>query len=216
MMDRQQISQVVHIVDDDEAVRDALSMLMESVGIACKTYADALVFLASEFDFLSGCVILDIRMPRMGGLECQEKLAARGCHLPIIFITGHGDVPMAVEAMKRGAVDFIQKPFRDQELLDRVQRVLQANADARNAMAESAAAHARFRLLTPRERDILQRIVSGDANKAIAIDLSISERTVEIHRAKVMAKMQANSLAELVRMAITIESTAASAVAADF
>jgi FixJ family two-component response regulator len=153
-------------------------------------------------------MVLDIRMPGMSGLELQQELVARHSLLPIIFITGHGDVPMAVEAMQAGAVDFIQKPFRDQDLLDRINQALEKDALGRRMLAERAQIHRRRETLTPREREVLAMIVAGKANKVIAGDLNLSQRTVEIHRARVMEKMGAHSLAHLVRMAMQVESEA--------
>jgi FixJ family two-component response regulator len=149
--------------------------------------------------------VLDIRMPGMSGLELQQELITRHSLLPIVFITGHGDVPMAVEAMQAGAVDFIQKPFRDQDLLDRINQALEKDAQGRRMLAERALIHRRLQTLTPREREVLTMIVAGKANKVIAGDLNLSQRTVEIHRARVMEKMGAHSLAHLVRMTMQVE-----------
>jgi two-component system, LuxR family, response regulator FixJ len=194
----------VFIVDDDTAVRDALKFLLRSVGHPVETYASALDFLDAYRDDRPGCLVLDIRMPGMSGLELQEKLVERRSILPIIFITGHGDVPMAVEAMQSGAMDFIQKPFRDQDLLDRINQGLEKDAAMRASIKELNSIRERLASLTPREREVMDLVVHGKANKVIAGDLDLSQRTVEIHRARVMEKMQAASLAHLVRMVIEI------------
>ena len=194
------LESTIFIVDDDGAVRDSLEDLMDSVGYKTAAFASGVEFLAAFDPTQLGCLVLDIRMPVMSGLELQERLSERGSTLPIIFITGHGDVPMAVEAMRRGAVDFIQKPFRDQELLDQVNKAL---AQGMNEQRNSVAVHKlkqRLGQLTDRERQILNRVVEGQANKVIAIELNLSQRTVEAHRSHVMEKMQARSLADLVRM----------------
>ena len=190
----------VYIVDDDQSIRHAMELLMRSVGLDYEIFHSADEFLDEHSNERAGCLVLDIRMPGMGGLELQQKLNESGSTLPIIFITGHGDVPMAVEAMQKGAVDFIQKPFRDQELLDRVREALQTDRERRNARAEKADIHARMQKLTNREREVLELVVTGKPNKVIAYELGVSQRTVEIHRARVMEKMQAKSLADLVRM----------------
>jgi FixJ family two-component response regulator len=196
---------VVHIIDDDEAVRDSLNMLLDSVDIANRQYDSAQAFLNSDFASSSGCIVLDIRMPGMSGMELQEKLNDMGVKLPIIFITGHGDIPMAVEAMKRGAIEFVQKPFREQELLDCINHALQMDSDRRLSDNEIEAVRRRVESLTPREKQVMEMIVEGKANKVIAFDLDLSQRTVEIHRAHVMEKMQTKSLAELVRMVMVAE-----------
>ncbi len=198
MTDKSQ--QIVHIVDDDEAVRDSLSLLLSSVGLQCRQYDSAHAFLESNFQQTTGCIVLDIRMPGMSGMDLHEKLNVMGCHLPVIFITGHGDIPMAVEAMKRGAVEFVQKPFREQDLLDCINRALQLDAGRRESTQEVDSIRGRLATLTPREQQVMEMIVDGKANKVIAFDLNLSQRTVEIHRAHVMEKMQTKSLAELVRM----------------
>lgn len=194
------LTQTVFVVDDDQAVRMALSLLIRSMGLAVETFESASAFLGTCDPERSGCLVLDIRMPGMSGLEMQEELNRRAIGLPVIFITGHGDVAMAVRAMKSGAVDFIEKPFNDQQLLDRVNKALDLDRNARAARAEHATLAARIELLSPREREVMERIVAGQANKVIAIELGLSERTVEIHRAKVMTKTGARSLAELVTM----------------
>ena len=192
----------VYIVDDDQAIRHAMELLMRSVGLDYQIFHSGDDFLASYTKDRAGCLVLDIRMPGLGGLELQEKLNEMGSTLPVIFITGHGDVPMAVEAMQKGAVDFIQKPFRDQELLDRVGEALKTDQELRSAREEQAEVQNRIDKLTNRERQVLDLVVTGKPNKVIAYELGVSQRTVEIHRARVMEKMQAKSLADLVRMHI--------------
>ena len=195
----------VFLVDDDEAVRDSMVLLMKSVGMTTETFPSAQEFLDAYDPDRPGCLLLDIRMPGMSGMELQEKLIERQANLPIIFITGHGDIPMAVEAMQRGAVDFIPKPFRDQDLLDRINQALEEDRKNRSALLEQDAVAKRLGQLTPRERQILELVVQGKANKVIAGELGVSQRTVEIHRARVMEKMGAKSLAHLVRMHIQIQ-----------
>jgi len=195
----------VHIVDDDEAVRDAIGMLLETVDIPYVAYPDALSFLEDADLENVNCLVLDIRMPGMSGLELQEKLTTMNVELPIVFITGHGDIPMAVEAMRRGAVDFLRKPFRDQELLDRIQEALSRDAQHRGQAADSEELKERVSDLTPREQEVFKRVAKGQANKVIAIELGISERTVEIHRSNVMQKTSSRSLADLVRLLIKLE-----------
>lgn len=190
----------VFIVDDDDAVRDSLEDLVDSVGLKAEIFASAQEFLAAYDPLRAGCLVLDIRMPGMSGLELQEKLGERQAVLPIIFITGHGDIPMAVEAMRRGAVDFIQKPFRDQDLLDRINSALAQGVGRREDMQEQRAIEERIHSLTRRERQVMEMVVEGKANKVIAIDLGLSQRTVEVHRANVMEKMRTKTLADLVRM----------------
>ncbi len=197
--------QTVFIVDDDEPVRGALQLLMKSVGHDAKTFATGNEFLASCGPEISGCLVLDIRMPGMSGLELQEKLHKQGVNIPIIFITGHGDVPMAVEAMKQGALEFLQKPFREQDLVDLVNQALEENENSHKLALQRTEIAPRIAKLTPRERQIMDMIVQGKANKVIAIDLGVSQRTVETHRTRIMRKMQAKSLAELVQMAVRLQ-----------
>lgn len=194
------LTQTVFVVDDDLAVRQSLALLIRSMGLTVEAFESAQALLAVCEPARAGCVVLDIRMPGMSGLELQEELYRRAIELPVIFITGHGDVAMAVRAMKLGAVDFIEKPFNDQHLLDRINQALEVDRAARAARAERATLVSRITLLSPREREVMDRIVAGQANKVIAIELGLSERTVEIHRAKVMTKTGARSLAELVTM----------------
>jgi FixJ family two-component response regulator len=195
------------VVDDDEAVRDSLGMLLESVGLEVELFGSATEFLDRFHTASPGCLVLDVRLPGMSGLELQKELAARGAELPIVFITGHGDVPMAVGAMQEGAVDFLEKPFKEQELLDRVSRALLESSRRRHLSGETSAIARRLETLTPRERQVLELVVEGAPNKVIASRLGASQRTIEIHRANVMKKMQADSLAQLVRMVMRLEQT---------
>jgi RNA polymerase sigma factor (sigma-70 family) len=192
----------VYIVDDDQSIRHAMEFLMRSVGIDYAIFHSGDDFLDKYSSDFAGCLLLDIRMPGLGGLELQEKLIEMGSTLPIIFITGHGDVPMAVEAMQKGAVDFIQKPFRDQELLERIGAAMQVDRERRSEQRLKADVLERISKLTKREKEVLDLVVTGKPNKVIAFELGVSQRTVEIHRARVMEKMQARSLADLVKMRI--------------
>jgi FixJ family two-component response regulator len=198
----------VFIVDDDEAVRDSLGLLLRSVGYRARCYGSAKDFLKAFDPRDYGCLVLDIRMPGMTGLELQKHLAEIGCNIPIVFITGHGDIPMAVEAVRQGAVDFLQKPFQDQELVDRIDDAMKQAAEQREGELERLEILDRIESLTAREKQVMGEVVLGKANKVIAGDLGVSQRTVEIHRARVMEKMQANSLAHLVRMVMVAESQA--------
>jgi two-component system response regulator FixJ len=195
----------VFVVDDDDAVRSSLKMLLKSVGRTVVDYPSATAFLAAYRFDRPGCLVLDIRMPGMSGLELQDQLNARGAIVPVIFISGHADVPMAVEAVQHGAFDFLQKPFRDQDLLDRVQAAIERDATNRRQLHELEALRKRLNSLTDREREVLDLVTQGKANKVMAGDLGVSQRTVEIHRARVMEKMEASSLAQLVRMMIVLE-----------
>lgn len=195
--------QTVFIVDDDAAIRFAMQALMDSVNLEHEIYSSADEFLENVAEQRPGCLVLDIRMPGLGGLELQEELIKRGNTLPIIFITGHGDVPMAVDAMQKGAVDFIQKPFRDQELLDRIRDALATDEERRERQQQHAKIKGRLDKLTNREREVFDLVVTGKPNKVIAYELGVSQRTVEIHRARVMEKMSAKSLADLVKMHMT-------------
>jgi len=197
--------ETVIVVDDDEAVRSSLRLLMKSVGLAVETYGSAADFLSAYNAAVPGCLVLDVRMPGMSGLELQEQLNLKGAIIPVIFVTGHGDVPMAVEAMQHGAFDFLQKPFRDQDLLDRIQRALATDRENRAQLTQKDQIRARLESLTPREREVLQLMTRGRPNKLMAADLGLSQRTIEIHRARVMEKMQAASLAQLVRMTLELE-----------
>ncbi len=194
----------VFIVDDDQEVRDAIKLLMVSVGLAAETYESAQDFLDRVNPLRCGCLVLDIRMKGMSGLDLQDRLALEEVHPPIIIITGHGDVPMAVRAVKAGAVDFIEKPFNDQLLLDAVHRAIEQDAERRGRASRLADIQTRVQRLTPRELEILDMVVAGKRNKVIAIDLDISQSTVEAHRAKVMEKMEAASLSDLMRMMLAL------------
>ncbi len=196
---------LVYLVDDDDAVRDSLGLLLRSIGLDCELYASALDFLEHYDPRRHSCLVADIRMPGLSGLELQQRLNELKSEVPIIFITGHGDVPMAVNAMKAGAADFIQKPFRDQDLIDRINQALERDRENRAGLKERDAIRRRMEQLTPREREVLDLVTQGKANKVIAGDLNVSQRTVEIHRARVMEKMGASSLAHLVRMVIEAE-----------
>ncbi len=192
--------QTVFIVDDDEAVRDSLEILCRSVGLKAETFASATAYLEAHDPDRAGCLVLDIRMPGMSGLQLQKRLEELGSPPPIIFITGHGDVPMAVGAIQRGAVDFIQKPFRDQDLLDRIQQALELDVERRRELHKRRELERRLERLTAREREVLDLVVAGNPNKVVAGELGLSQRTVEIHRSHVMEKMEVESLAELVRL----------------
>jgi two-component system, LuxR family, response regulator FixJ len=194
----------VYIVDDDDGMRRALDTLLSTVGYKTAVFSRPSEFLAAFKADAAGCLVLDIRMPDMSGLELQQQLNRMGSMLPVIFITGHGDIPMAVQAMKEGAFEFIQKPFRDQDLLDRINHALKQDAENRNTIARRAEVLRRLESLTPRERQVMDLVVDGAANKVIAIDLNLSERTVEIHRAKVMEKMGTRSVAHLVKLHLTL------------
>lgn len=192
----------VFVVDDDADVRDSLCALLESAGLRAEAFASPKKFLASAAPTRSGCLIADIRMPEMDGLELQQQLSNRGAKLAVIIITGHGDVPLAVRAMKAGAIDFIEKPFDDEILLASVRRALAVGERAREEVALANTAKERIAALTPRERQVLELLVTGKQNKVIAHELEISPRTIEIHRAHLMDKMQVRSFSELVRLAI--------------
>lgn len=194
--------QTVFIVDDDASIRGAMELLMSTVPLACESYDSAEAFLAAHAPERAGCLLLDISMPGLSGLELQEKLQELDCLLPIIFITGHADVPVAVEAMQKGAFDFIEKPFRDDDIIGKIELALATDRDKRMQVAERADVADRIARLTKREREVMDLVVSGKPNKIIAYELGVSQRTVEIHRARVMEKMEARSLAELVRMTL--------------
>jgi len=195
-----QDNSIVHIVDDDEAVRQSLAFLLGSAGLAVRLYDSATAFLAGLASVKGGCLVTDIRMPDMTGLELLHALKAKGCGLPAIVITGHGDVALAVEAMKAGAVDFIEKPFDEEAILHAVQAALARGSEGEGGDAPAIAA--RLASLSERERQVLGGLIAGQPNKAIAYDLGISPRTVEVYRANLMTKMEARSLSELIRMAI--------------
>ncbi len=189
----------VFIIDDDELIRDSLEQLIKSVGLKAQTFSSARAFLNTNPADNPGCLITDIRMPGISGLELQDELLKRDCSMPIIFITGHGTVPMSVRAMKSGAVDFLQKPFEDQELLDIISHAVEQNRQARTGQIKIQQLKQRIKTLTEREYDILIPIVSGMLNKEIAHNLGVSESTVKTHRARIMQKMAVDSFAELVR-----------------
>ncbi len=195
----------VFVVDDDEGVRNSLRFLLKSVGLTTRALASAAEFLEVYKHNQPGCLVLDVRMPGMSGIELQQQLNLRGATIPVIFITGHGDIPMAVEAMQHGAFDFLQKPFRDQDLIDRIQRALERDARNRSTLAQHVRIRERLESLTPREREVLTLMTRGKSNKVMAAELGVSQRTVEIHRARVMEKSGADSLAHLVRMVMDVE-----------
>jgi FixJ family two-component response regulator len=191
----------VFIVDDDAHMRESLRNLVRSVGLRAELFASAQEFLQSRHSNAPSCLVLDVRMPGLSGLDLQRQTAEAGLEIPIIFITGHGDIPMTVRAMKAGAVEFLTKPFRDQDLLDAIQQALKRSRKVREQQAATEELRRRFALLTSREREVMERVVAGLLNKQIGADLGTSETTVKIHRHQVMEKMGAGSLAELVRMA---------------
>jgi FixJ family two-component response regulator len=195
---------IVFVVDDDDAVRNSLRLLLKSASLSTTAFASAQEFLAGWTADQPGCLVLDVRMPGMSGLELQEELNRRGAIIPVIFISGHADVPMAVEAIQHGAFDFLQKPFSDQDLIDRIQRALAADAGNRQALSQLDELRKRYASLTPREQEVLVLVTDGRANKVMAGDLGLSQRTIEIHRARVMEKMGARSVAQLVRMTLDL------------
>lgn len=191
---------IAHLVDDDDAIRDAMSWLLRSRGIASRAWSSAEGFLADYADTMTGCLVLDIRMTGMSGPELFAKLTELGCRMPVIFLTGHGNVPQAVNAIKNGAFDFIEKPFNDNDLADRVLRAFEIDAARCSEAASAATLDARLNLLTSRERAVMERILAGKFNKVIADELSIAMRTVEVHRSRVFEKMGVRSAVELARM----------------
>lgn len=196
---------VVFVVDDDAEVREAIRLLMESVGLKVRLFNSAQEYLDQFEPELPGCLVLDIRMPGISGLELQSRLAEATIHPPIVIITGHGDVPMAVRAVQAGAIDFIEKPFKDQNLLDSVHRALTVDARQRGEVSRLHEIRSRFERLTPREKEVMELVVSGARNKVIASQLGVSQSTVEVHRSRVMEKMEADTLSGLMRMIFVLE-----------
>ena len=197
--------QIIHVVDDDEALRDSMTWMLEGNNYQVATYESAEAFLRVISPAMAGCVVLDVRMPGMNGLELFEELGRRRCALPVVFITGHGDVPMAVSALKKGAVDFIEKPFSEADMLRLIEQCLTLERDNRDKRLQEADTVRRLDHLTQREREVLELIIIGKLNKQIADVLGISIKTVEVHRARVMEKMGVNSLAELVQHVVTVD-----------
>lgn len=197
--------QRIHIIDDDEGIRQGLNLLFETVGLPCQLYNSANDFLVQYNSDLRGCLIVDIRMPGISGLELQEKLIEMESTLPIIFISGHGDIPMAVEAMRHGALDFIRKPFREQDILDRINEALTQEMQTHQYRLEHQALLDKIASLSQREKQIFMKVAAGEMNKSIAIDLEISERTVEVHRSQVMKKLKVRTLAQLVNLKLQSE-----------
>ena len=195
------VNQVVFVIDDDPSMRGAMKRLLEAVGYRVETYGAGQDFLKSELPDAPACVVLDVRLPGSSGLELQREMASKGINIPVIFVTGHGDIPMSVQAMKAGAVEFLTKPFRDQDLLDAISQAVKRDRAARRQRDNLAEMRKNLDSLTPRELEVMTMVVAGMLNKQIASDLGISEKTIKVHRANVMHKMQAGSLAELVRMA---------------
>ena len=193
---------VIHVVDDDAAIRDSLAFLLDTANLASRTYESAAALLAHAAHLEPGCIVTDVRMPDMSGLEMVRRLAEIGVRHPVIVMTGHADVPLAIEAVRAGVKDFIEKPFDDDALLASIRRAIAEQAQAAEPSGQRAEVHGRLATLSARERQVLEGLVAGHANKVIAYDLEISPRTVEVYRANVMTKMQARSLSELVRMAI--------------
>jgi FixJ family two-component response regulator len=196
---------IVFVVDDDSSIREAIESLVKLAGLRVETFGSAQEFLRSKRADLPGCVVLDVELPGLSGLDLQRELAAHGIKLPIIFITGYGDIPMSVRAMKAGALEFLTKPFRDQDLLDAIEQALERDRAVRRHAREIAELRERFDVLTSREREVMSLVVAGRLNKQIGFELKISEVTVKIHRGRVMNKMGAESLAELVRMTERLE-----------
>ena len=202
-----EVEQTVYIVDDDAAAQAAVAILLNAVGLTCATFSSAAEFLQTCDSDSNGCLLLDFLMPGMSGIEVQKKLLADDIQLPIIFVTGHGDIPMVVEAMRSGAYDFVRKPFREHELLMSVKGALELQAQMRKQHRERSAVLKKLNTLTDRERDVLAGIVAGYSNRVTAQELNLSDRTVETYRAHIMEKMQVDSLAQLVRMCIKVETT---------
>jgi RNA polymerase sigma factor (sigma-70 family) len=195
---------IVFVVDDDKAVRKSLERLIKSVGLTVQAFSSAREFLESDPSAGPSCLVLDVRMPELSGIDLQKELGKMGYTIPIIFITGYGDIPMSVRTMKRGAIDFLTKPFNDQDLLDAIHRAIEKDKQTRREQDEIGTIQQRVDSLTPREREVFSLVVTGMLNKQIAYDLGMSEKTVKVHRSRVMDKMQADSLAELVRLAYKV------------
>jgi FixJ family two-component response regulator len=192
--------QVVFVIDDDPSIRTAIKDLIEAVGMSCQTFGSGQELLGADLPDVPSSLVLDVRLPGLSGLNLQRELTERGIHMPIIFITGHGDIPMSVRAMKAGAVEFLTKPFREQDLLDAIEQGIDRDRSAREQLTALRELRERSETLTPREREVMRLVVAGMLNKQTAVELDISEKTVNVHRAQVMQKMRADSLAELVRM----------------
>ena len=193
-------TQLVFVIDDDASMREAIGRLLHAIGLPVRTFGSAREFLSAQLPDIPACVVLDVRLPGLSGLDLQREMVERGIHVPVIFITGHGDIPMSVQAMKAGAVEFLTKPFRDQELLDAVRSGIHRDREGRKERTELAALREGLSHLTRRERQVMALVVAGLLNKQIALRLGTSEKTIKIHRSQVMRKMRADSLAELVRM----------------
>jgi len=205
MSDHSLTKATVCVVDDDQAMRNSLKWLIESVGMQVESFSSADEFLAQHQPGRTGCLVLDVRMPGMSGLDLQEHLAANNIRIPVVIITGHGDVPMAVRAMKCGAIDFIEKPFNDEVLLDAIRRAIAHEEQQRSHHMENLQIEERLAQLTPREHEVMEMVTGGKSNKEIANALGVSAKTIEAHRARVMEKMRAGSLAELVRMVLAVD-----------
>jgi FixJ family two-component response regulator len=190
----------VYVVDDDEGIRHSLTLLIGAIGFKVRVFSDAASFLETFDPTLRGCIVADLKMPGLNGLEMQERLNAENCRMPIIFLSGHGDVPAAVRALRNGAVDFLEKPFNPKLLLERIEQAIETDAELSAAAERKAEIAARVAQLTTREREIMSLVANGKSSKVIALDLGISERTVELHRSRIMRKMSARSVADLVRM----------------
>ena len=193
-------TQLVFVIDDDASIRDAISRLLHAIGLTVRTFGSAREFLQHRLPDIPACLVLDVRLPGLSGLDLQREMVERGIHVPVIFITGHGDIPMSVQAMKAGAVEFLTKPFRDQDLLDAVRSGIQRDRKGRKERAEVAKLREDLGQLTSRERQVMSLVVAGFLNKQIALRLGASEKTIKIHRGRVMQKMRADSLADLVKM----------------
>lgn len=196
-------STLIHVVDDEPDVRDALRLLLHSLGYQVRTYASAQEFLDTYQAAATGCLVLDVRLPGMNGMELQRQLKALGIAIPIVFISGHGDIPMAVRAVQAGAVDFLEKPFNDQDLLDRVERALSVAREQLARAETQAEVEREMAALTPREQEVMERLLEGKPNKVIARELDVSVRTVEIHRARVLQKMEVDNVPQLVRKVLS-------------